>query len=573
MDRKDFFTTLLPGKRANKTALVPKEKLSQKNEPAQKSSEIVLNSGIDPYAGGWTKNEVMHLLKRLTFGAPKEEVDYFSGLTYTQAVDMLLNTTNQNPGEPLKHYSTSSLTAISDADWGVATGKSWVANLSGDGGVNFSRRESLKCWWMHLLVNQPRSIEEKMILFWSTHFALEFDNIGNALYCYQYMQLLRKHAMGNLKQFTRDMTLSPAMLVYLNGQNNNKTAPDENYGRELQELFLLGKGPNSQYTEDDVKAAAKVLTGWRVNGATASSYFTLSRHDITNKQFSSFYGNTVITGQNSNNGGELELDAMLNMIFAEEEVASYICRRIYRFFVYGDISATVETNVIGPLANTLRNSGYEIKPVLNQLFKSEHFFDTLTQGAMVKSPMDFVIGAIREFKFKMPPANNTLVYYRHLNYYRDQAGNMEQNLGDVPSVSGWPAYYQHPEYDNLWINTDTYTKRQILINTMLTGYTNSSQKSGVDVIELAKRMPNPSDPNQLISDLNTYLLRMPLSQTTRDRLKVDLLLTGQSEDYYWTNAWNAYLANPFNTTAYNDMYSRLRNLVSYFMNMEEYHLM
>jgi hypothetical protein len=108
---------------------------------------------------------------------------------------------------------------------------------------------------------------------------------------------------------------------------------------------------------------------------------------------------------------------------------------------------------------------------------------------------------------------------------------------------------------------------------MLTGYTNSSQKSGVDVIELAKRMPNPSDPNALIEDLTTYLLRMSLSQVTRDRLKVDILLTGQAEDYYWTNAWNAYLSNPFNTTAYNDMYSRLRNLVSYFMNMEEYHLM
>jgi hypothetical protein len=241
--------------------------------------------------------------------------------------------------------------------------------------------------------------------------------------------------------------------------------------------------------------------------------------------------------------------------------------------VYGNISATVETNVIIPLADTFRTNGYEIKPVLNQLFKSEHFFDVLTQGAMIKSPIDFVVGTIREFKFKMPPANNTLVYYRHLTYYKDQAGVMEQNIGDVPNVSGWPAYYQHPEYDNLWINTDTYTKRQSLINTFLAGYTNSSQKSGVDVIELARRMPNPADPNALIADLTTYLLRMSLSQTTRDRLKVDILLTGQAEDHYWTDAWNLYLSSPFNTSYYNDMNNRLRGLITYIMNMEEYHLM
>jgi len=241
--------------------------------------------------------------------------------------------------------------------------------------------------------------------------------------------------------------------------------------------------------------------------------------------------------------------------------------------VYGNISATVETNVIIPLADTFRTNGYEIKPVLNQLFKSEHFFDVLTQGAMIKSPIDFVVGTIREFKMKMPPTNNTLVYYRHLNYFRDQAGIMEQNIGDVPNVSGWPAYYQHPEYDNLWINTDTYTKRQGLIKIFLAGYSNSSQKTIVDVVELAKRMPNPSDPNALIEDFTTYLLRMSLSQETRDRLKKDILLTGQAEDFYWTTAWNAYLASPFNPLYYNDMYTRLNNLVSYFMNMEEYHLM
>lgn len=571
MERKEFLTNLVPIKKAKAPVAKPKQKAEA--PPAPMQQELVLNSGLSPYAGSWSRNEVMHLLKRLTFGAPKEEVDFFLTLSMSDAVDLLLNTTNPNIGEPLKHYTTDTLAASNDGDWSVPIGKTWVNTTTLSGGVGSSRLQSLKSWWMHLLITQPRSIEEKMVLFWSTHFAIEFDTVSNGIYCYRYLQMLRQYAMGNFKDFTRAITLSPAMLVYLNGQNNNKNAPDENYARELQELFTLGKGPDSQYTEGDVKAAAKVLTGWRVNFNTSTPFFTLSRHDITNKQFSSFFENTVIAGQNNDLGGEQELDAMLNMIFAEEEVAKYICRRLYRFFVFGDISATVETNVIVPLANTFRSSGYQIKPVLNQLFKSEHFFDVLIQGAMIKSPLDFIVGSIREFQVKLPPAINTVVYYRHLNYFRDQGTIMEQNLGDVPNVSGWPAYYQHPLYDTLWINTDTFTKRQAFINTILNGYTNSSQRSIADVVILARRFANPGDPNALIQDMTTYFLRMPLSQATHDRLKTDILLTGQTQDSYWTNAWNAYLNNPFNTTLYNDMYSRLRNLVSYFMNMEEYHLM
>jgi uncharacterized protein (DUF1800 family) len=567
MDRKAFVSALLPATLKTATA----KKLPNPNGIAPKNEMPVPNSGLAPYTGSWNRNEVMHLLKRLTFGAPKEEVDYFSTLSFTQAIDLLLNTTNTNPGEPLKHYNTDVLTPANDLDWSLPIGKPWVNTMSSDGGVNAVRVQSLKCWWLHNMITQPRSIEEKMILFWSTHLAVEFDTVSNGINCYRYLSLLRQYALGNFKAFVKQMTLNPAMLGYLNGVNNQKNAPDENYARELQELFTLGKGPDSLYTEADVKAAAKVLTGWRVQNGNA--YFTLSRHDVTNKQFSSFYNNTVITGQNSANGGELELDAMLNMIFQKEEVSKYMCRRFYRFFVFGDISPTVENEIITPLAATFRDVGYQVKPVLEQLFKSEHFFDVLTQGAMIKGPIDFLVGAMREFKVKMPPAANTLVYYRHLNYFRDQAGIMEQNLGDVPNVSGWPAYYQQPLYDSLWINTDTYTKRQSFITTLLNGYTNTSQRSIADVIELARRMPNPSDPNALVADMALYFLRIPLLPETLQRIKVDILLTGQNSDYYWTNAWNSYLNNPFNTSVYNEMYTRLRSLVSYMMNMEEYHLM
>jgi uncharacterized protein (DUF1800 family) len=280
----------------------------------------------------WTDSEIIHLLKRLSFGAVKEDVDYFRTLTFAQAVDEMLNTKNNNIGQPLKNYVPDvTTTPANDPDWSVAAGRTWVNTPSSNGNVNSGRQGSVKAWWFDLMINQPRSIEEKMVLFLSTFTAIEFDTVFTGTYCYRYLNTLRTFATGNYKALVKAITLEPAMLIYLNGQNNNKTAPDENYSRELQELFTVGKGPDSHYTESDVQAAAKVLTGYRINSAGQTYFDTNNRHDITNKTFSAFYNNTVITGQTGING-QLELDAMLTMIFATDEAAKFICRRIYRFF-------------------------------------------------------------------------------------------------------------------------------------------------------------------------------------------------------------------------------------------------
>jgi uncharacterized protein (DUF1800 family) len=128
----------------------------------------------------------------------------------------------------------------------------------------------------------------KMVLFWHNHFVTETNTVDNALFCYRYNALLREHALGNFRQLVKAMTIEPAMLRYLNGYANTKKAPDENYGRELQELFTVGKGPGSHYTESDVKAAARVLTGYTVNYKTYTSSFDPNRHDEGDKSFRLF---------------------------------------------------------------------------------------------------------------------------------------------------------------------------------------------------------------------------------------------------------------------------------------------
>jgi pectate lyase len=158
------------------------------------------------------------------------------------------------------------------------------------------------------------------------------------------------------------------------------------------------------------------------------------------------------------------------------------------------------------------------------------------------------------------------------NYISGIGANAGQNLGDPPNDAGWPAYYQTPQFYELWINTDTLPKRNQFTDIMIgNGYTNNGKKIWIDAVEFTKALPNASDPNQLITDVLKVIFQIELSQASRDQLKKDFLLSGQDQDYYWTNAWNAYFFNPI-TANFNIVNPRLRGLFKYFMNLAEYQL-
>jgi uncharacterized protein (DUF1800 family) len=544
------------------------------NAPDVSSFKVArTTSSLTPYVGPFGTNEVIHLLKRTMFGAVKADVDYFKTKTLSQAVNELLTVTALPPTPPVKNYNNPVDPA--DLDTGVAAGTTWVTVNTNDGAVNSQRVSSFKSWWTGLMINQSRNILEKMVVFWHNHFATETTDIGRAIWCYQNNVILRKNALGNFKQFVKDITLDTGMLRYLNGYLNTNTAPDENYGRELQELFTVGKGVDNgtpPYTESDVKAAAKVLTGYTINGTTNTSTFSSSKHDITNKQFSSFYNNTVITGR-SGVAGANELDEMLSMILATNESAVFICRKLYRWFVYYDIDATTEANVITPLAQIFRNNNYEIKPVLDALFKSEHFFDVLNQGCQIKSPVDMNVSLCREFGVVFPLSSDYVNAYYMWDYIRSQSSNMQQNIGDPPDVAGWKPYYQAPQFYEIWINSDTLPKRSQFSDTLAnSGYTRNGKNIKIDFTLFAKKLPNPGDPNELINDSITYLFRLPLLPASKNQLKTDILLSGQTQDHYWTDAWAAYIANPNDVANATIVKNRLRDLYQYLMRLAEYQL-
>ncbi|MCW3463176.1 DUF1800 domain-containing protein [Chitinophaga nivalis] len=542
MDRRQFLT-LSPDRRARTSTAFART-----------------DTGIAPYTGSWGTLQLIHLLKRTLFGVSPANIHTFRNLSMQQAVDLLL-TPQAAPTPPVNNYGVD--------DTGVAPGATWVKAPRGDAMLERKRISSYKAWWIGQMINQPASIHEKMVLFWHNHFVTETAMIHDSRYSYQYNLTLRQYALGNFKDLTKAVTLDPGMLVYLNGDRNSKEAADENYARELHELFTVGKGPDSHYTEEDVRATARVLTGFRINDSTITSYFDSTKHDITNKAFSGFYANKVISGKTGAEGAS-ELDDLLGIIFLQPEAAKFICRKLYRFFVYYDIDAATEKNVIVPLATIFRESGYDIHTMLNALFTSEHFYDQLNMACLIKSPADFCVGLCREYSVRFP--TDETARYKAWNFLQARAAAMLQNLGDPPLVAGWDAYYQEPAFHELWINTDTLPKR----NQLSDGLISSAGTNGlqIDPIFFAEQLSDPANPVTLVNDSLDILYRVGVSDNLKAFLKNTILLSGQSpnSDYYWTSAWKAYKAAPGDAAKKQDIYIRLQALYKYIMDLSEYQL-
>jgi uncharacterized protein (DUF1800 family) len=365
------------------------------------------------------------------------------------------------------------------------------------------------------------------------------------------------------------------MLFYLNGHYNVKNSPDENYARELQELFTLGKGAGL-WNEDDVKEAAKVLTGWRVDTVNVTSYFDPVRHETVNKQFSAFYNNAVITGQ-AGAAGANELDALLNLIFANDQlVAKHLCRKIYRFFMYYDIDTTIENTIISGMAQTLINNNWEILPVLSQLFKSDHFYDALSMDCLIRTPMDYFLGMARTANIAVPNLlTDTVENHKACYSLATLCEQTGMNPGNPPNVAGWQAYMQTPYYHQLWINSDTIPKRMRYTDQLLSNggiYVSANTQLRIDVLAFAQSLNTPQDPDALVDQCVKYFLALTLSQSLKDSYKSILLGPGQTQNSYWTNAWNDNINNPGNTTFKGIVTTRLRDFLTKMLRMAEHHL-
>ncbi|MEL6923657.1 MAG: DUF1800 family protein, partial [Bacteroidota bacterium] len=404
---------------------------------------------------------------------------------------------------------------------------------------------------------------------------IQYFEVFDAKSCFRYTELLREMALGNFRQMIYRMTIEPAMLLYLNLTYSNKWEPDENYARELQELFCVGKGPNSAYTEKDVQAAARALTGWRVNWNDRSSYFDSNWHDTSDKQFSEFYGNTMVSGRNGQDGKE-ELNDLLDMIFGNDETALYISRKLYSFFVQVQINETIENDIIAPMADILRQNNYNIKPVLAALLSSAHFYETANYGAIIKSPLDFAIGHFRAFDIQSPDGASDSDLY---SYYASVTGTlwvMGQDYGDPPNVAGWPAYYQQPLLDKFWVNTGSIIRRASLIDASIYWGIWHPYRDRFDIhadlIGFIDKLDNPSDPEALVEEVTMLLLAVDVSDERKETLRC-ILLSGQKANYYWTDAWTSFKENPTDNERRSVVENRLKWFFQNLAQFPEFHIM
>jgi uncharacterized protein (DUF1800 family) len=538
---------------------------------------------LDTYTQTLTAKTAAHLLRRATFGPTQAEIASFTGLTATQAVQKLITNANYSPPPPVDIDSTKS-----------TAGQTYL-DKPFNGDRNFDFGHYLRYWWLGLMTSQtaPLSLLDKLTLFWQNHFVTTREAVDDYRFVNQYLLLLRNNALGNFRTLVTQISKEPAMLRYLNGNENEVGKPNENYARELQELFTVGAfdfAGNKNYTEDDVKTAAKVLTGWKytnywVNGSTTfGTTFTSSKHDSTNKTFSANYTNTVITGRTGATAGDDELNDLVTMLLKHPQTPRFICRKLYRWYINPNVTQTIEDNVIAPLANFFASSSnnYAIQPVIVKLLTSQIFFDDSNRGAIVKSPADLAVGTMRLFNQPVPDMKTDYAAFKiYMDFMFWRMRDMQMALIDQESVFGYEPYYQ-TGYSKIWMNTTTIALRSDYTDAYIWRWltVKADYKMGIDLLAWATALQtNFSDvsgtPAIACVDVQTAfaknLFATDLFQTQVDFL-IDTIMMQGIPRTSWTFEWNAYRSAPTDTNKKNAVTYRLQNLMKYMLRMAEYQL-
>ena len=439
----------------------------------------------------WDTSKVNHVFRRLGFGASQTDIDAALAMTPGDFIDSLVDAAVNLPPTPAPPWGYWSYNDFTDygtendqykSDWRIQTGN----DIFDDG------------------------FRGRMAFFWMNHFVTEVEVYDHCAYMYQYYNAVQTPALGNFREFTRTMGTNSAMLLYLNGFENTSFNPNENYARELFELFTLGEG--NGYTQDDILETARAVTGynhWDDYGDVI--YFDPSTFDNGEK---TIFGQTGFWGY----------DDVIDILFQERsnEIAFYICEKIYRFFVSPEVDATIEQDIIQPLANTLIANDFELVPMLKQLLKSEHFFDERALGVVIKSPYDFIFNYLKETGFYYDDIlMDAFIYY---------AGLMGQEMYEPLDVSGW-------QRDETWINASTLTGRWQLVELYL-GFLFDNGLEGT-LVEFARDLSNDSiDPYYITQVVIDRLMSKQLHSITDYDIATDIFKWEVPQNYYDDGLWN-----------------------------------
>ncbi|MFN0037043.1 MAG: DUF1800 family protein [Saprospiraceae bacterium] len=523
-------------------------------------------ASLSPLTGSLGHRRAAHLLRRVSFNYTKPKVDLMAGQTAAQAIASLLQLNPLQQSQPI--YKDLAVQGSLVETWLLPLPGS-PANVPTD---DFVLRRWIMIWWCNEALRDT-GIGHKMQFFYH-QFMQTTANTSRSSSFFDYLQLMRWGALGNFKKLAYKLVVDNNMLVYLNNTQNTKNNPNENFSREFLELFTIGKGPQigpgdyTNYTEDDIVEAAKVLTGFRtranrdvVDAETGipRGDVQFSQHATGSKTFSSKFNNTVIPGATNAAGMWVELQAFVDMIFAQPETAKNLCRRLYRTFVSRNITTEIETDIIVPLANTLVANNFEVKPVLQQLLQSQHFFDADDSdnvdeivGGMLKSPLELNYQTMSFFGMPLPdPVANTAIYFQifERGMLQRAFGTANLPLFYASDVAGYPAYYSDPDFSHQWFNSSTiitrYKMPEMFLSGKLTigGSVNQALGTKLDIAPWVKNsgaISNALDSQILVEGLLKYLLPEEVDTDRFNYFHIQVFLdTLPPAD--WTYEWQNYL--------------------------------
>ncbi|MBK9488362.1 MAG: DUF1800 domain-containing protein [Haliscomenobacter sp.] len=435
----------------------------------------------------WDQSRVQHLYRRMGFGITPAEIKAALKRSPSELVDALVTEAMNMPLPPAPAWANLEYKDYKNFDQEI-----------GPQYIEWTTR-----WMRDMYKNGFR---EKLALFWHNHFVTQGETYVCPSYLYAYHKILQQNCLGDFKAFVKAIGTTPAMLIYLNGVQNNRFSPNENYARELYELFTLGR--DNGYTQQDIVETARALTGW--NGFTAICA-PIGYNPVF---FDS--GNKTIFGKTA----AYNYDTLHDLLFQEraEQISTHICRKIYRHFVHPEVDETI----VQGLAKTFRDNKFQLAPVFRQLFKSEHFFDDEVMGTIIKSPLELMISFFRQGGFAFEQQETTLgVVYL--------AGELGQQIFQPVDVAGWPG-------NRNWVNSATLTGRWASLDLGIYGLYTAEPES---YRTLAKALsPKHDDPVLTARAIVDFWLPKGLYRDADYGQAVKTFKWEVPETYYTSGSWN-----------------------------------
>lgn len=379
------------------------------------------------------RDDAKHLLLRTGFVATPAELARLSPLTRAEAVDALIASVRTVARTPPRFLDSEQRTKQAMM-------------------VMVPLEQQLKAWWYHEMITTDSPLTERMVLFWHNHFTSAYDKVRNVRLIYDQNVLLRRHALGNFALLLRDIDLDAAMFIYLDKDSNRANSPNENYAREVMELFTLGEGQG--YTEQDIKEAARAFTGYYLD--TRKRVVPKGDHDPRPK---------MVLGHEVDNGQ----DVILQLLLKEERVATYIAGKFWREF----ISEQPDDAVVRTMAAEFYRAKYDIRALLRATLLSEAFWDPAHRGQQVKSPVEYLVGIARSLQVPFGTGQQ----------FVEAGRNLGQDLFEPPNVKGWRGF-------TAWLNAETMLQRWRVVDHLVEAARRPREDAGKPAAKKSRTKPD-----------------------------------------------------------------------------------